>query len=73
MQKKLIKASEVKRKQMYTECTIAEIINSAMHARKTKIFLNTDLVEDKIIENLKKLGYNLYNKDSRLEVTWEYA
>jgi len=70
---KLIKASETKRKQTYSEDQIAERINSAMHARQTNIFLNTHLVKQKDIEKLRKLGYSIYNKDNRLEISWEYA
>lgn len=70
---KLIKASQVKRKQTYSEDTIADRIDSAMHARQTRIILNTHLVEQKDIEKLRSLGYSIYNKDNSLEISWEYA
>ena len=70
---KLEKASEVKRKQMYSDSDIAERISSAMHARKTRTNVNVDLVSGNQIHKLKVLGYSLHNSGGNLEISWEYA
>lgn len=69
----LIKASEVKRKQMYSDSDIAEKISSAMHSRICKAYVNIELVEPEQITKLKELGYSLYNSGGKLEISWEYA
>ena len=69
----LIKASEVKRKQMYTESRIAELISSAMHVRSTNAYVNSDLITDKQVQKLKDLGYSIYNTGGRMEISWQHA
>jgi hypothetical protein len=70
---KLIKASEVKRKQMYSESYIANEISLAMHRRRTNISLNADLMEDSEIEILNVLGYDIRNNSGKIEISWQYA
>ena len=69
----LIKASEVKRKQMYSENYIANEISLAMHRRRTNISLNADLMEDSEIEILNVLGYDIRNNSGKIEISWQYA
>tara|TARA_B100000768_G_scaffold98037_1_gene91444 strand:+ start:478 stop:702 length:225 start_codon:yes stop_codon:yes gene_type:complete len=69
----LRKASEIKKEHIYTDTRIAIIINDAAYEKKTKVFVNVDLITDKQVARLKELGYSLYNRDSRLEISWEYA
>ena len=69
----LRKASEVKKEHMYSDTRIAIIINDAAYDKQTKVFVNVDLITDKQVAKLKELGYSLYNRDSRLEISWEYA
>lgn len=69
----LIKASEVKRKQMYTDDCIANEISLAMHRRRTHIYLNVDLIVDLQIKKLKELGYDTYNNSGRLEISWNHS
>ena len=69
----LRKASEVKKEQMYTDTRLAIEINDASNEKKTRTYVNVDLVTDKQITTLKKLGYSLYNKNGRLEISWEYS
>ena len=70
---KLIKASEVNRKQMYSESYIANEISLAMHRRRTNISLNADLMEDSEIEILNVLGYDIRNNSGKIEISWQYA
>ena len=69
----LRKASEVKKEQMYTDTRLAIEINDASNEKKTKTYVNVDLITDKQITTLKKLGYSLYNTNGRLEISWEYS
>ena len=69
----LIKASEVKRKQRYSDSSIAELISSAMHCRSTHVYVNSDLISDDQVKNLKSLGYDIYNNGSKMEISWQYA
>ena len=69
----LIKASEVKRKQMYTDDYIANEISLAMHRQHTHIYLNVDLIVDLQIKKLKELGYDTYNNSGRLEISWNHS
>jgi len=70
---KLRKAIEVKQEQMYSDTRLAIEIQDAANDKKTKTYVNVDLVTDKQVENLKELGYSLYNTNGRLEISWEYA
>ena len=69
----LRKASEVKKEQMYTDTRLAIEISDASNEKRTKTYVNVDLVTDKQITKLKELGYSLYNTNGRLEISWEYA
>lgn len=69
----LRKASEVKKEQMYSDTRLAIEINDASNEKKTKTYVNVDLVTGKQITKLKELGYSLYNINGRLEISWEYA
>tara|TARA_R110002049_G_scaffold183027_3_gene350922 strand:- start:1229 stop:1453 length:225 start_codon:yes stop_codon:yes gene_type:complete len=69
----LRKASEVKKEQMYTDTRLAIEISDASNEKRTKTYVNVDLVTDKQITKLKELGYSLYNTSGRLEISWEYA
>lgn len=69
----LRKASEVRKEHMYTDTRIAIVINDAAYEKQTKVFVNVDLITDKQVDKLRELGYSLYNRDSRLEISWEYA
>lgn len=69
----LRKASEVRKEHMYTDTRIAIVINDAAYEKQTKVFVNVDLITDKQVNKLRELGYSLYNRDSRLEISWEYA
>lgn len=69
----LRKASEVKKEQMYSDTRLAIEINDASNEKKTRIYVNVDLVTNEQITTLKKLGYSLYNKNGRLEISWEYS
>ena len=69
----LRKASEVKKEQMYTDTRLAIEISDAADSKKTKVYVNVDLVTAEQITRLKELGYSLYNTCGRLEISWEYA
>ena len=69
----LRKASEVKKEQMYTDTRLAIEISDAANDKKTKVYVNVDLVTVEQITRLKELGYSLYNTCGRLEISWEYA
>ena len=69
----LRKAGEVKKEQMYTDTRLAIEIQDASDDKKTKAYVNVDLVTDKQVAKLKELGYSLYNTNGRLEISWEYA
>lgn len=69
----LRKASEVRKEHMYSDTRIAIVINDAAYEKQTKVFVNVDLITDKQVDKLRELGYSLYNRDSRLEISWEYA
>ena len=69
----LRKASEVKKEQMYTDTRLAIEISDAANDKKTKVYVNVDLVTVEQIARLKELGYSLYNTCGRLEISWEYA
>ena len=69
----LRKASEVKKEQMYSDTRLAIEINDASNEKKTRTYVNVDLVTGKQITKLKELGYSLYNMNGRLEISWEYA
>ena len=70
---KLRKASEVKKEQMYTDTRLAIEISDAANDKKTKAYVNIDLVSGEQVARLKELGYSLYNTNGRLEISWEYA
>jgi len=70
---KLRKAIEVKQNQMYSDHSLAIIIEDAANHKKCKAYVNVELVEPEQIIKLKELGYNLYNSGSMLEISWEYA
>ena len=67
------KASEVLEEQMYSDTRLAIEIQDAANDKKTKAYVNVDLVADNQIKKLKELGYSLYNTGGRLEISWEYA
>lgn len=69
----LRKASEVKKEQMYSDTRLAIEINDASNEKKTRTYVNVDLVTGEQITKLKELGYSLYNMNGRLEISWEYA
>jgi hypothetical protein len=69
----LRKASEVKKEQMYTDTRLAIEISDAANDKKTKAYVNIDLVSGEQVTRLKELGYSLYNTNGRLEISWEYA
>ena len=69
----LRKASEVKKEQMYTDTRLAIEISDASKEKKTKTYVNVDLVTGEQVARLKELGYSLYNTNGRLEISWEYA
>ena len=69
----LRKASEVKKEQMYTDTRLAIEISDASNEKKTKTYVNVDLVTGEQAARLKELGYSLYNTNGRLEISWEYA
>ena len=69
----LIKASEVKRKQRYSDSSIAELISSAMHCRSMQIYVNSELISDEQVDKLKRLGYDIYNTGGKMEISWQYA
>ena len=69
----LRKASEVKKEQMYTDTRLAIEISDAADDKKTKAYVNIDLVSGEQVTRLKELGYSLYNTNGRLEISWEYA
>ena len=69
----LKKASEVKKEQMYTDTRLAIEISDAADDKKTKAYVNVELVTVEQINKLKDLGYSLYNAGGRLEISWEYA
>jgi len=69
----LRKASEVKKEQMYTDTRLAIEISDAANDKKTKAYVNIDLVSGEQVARLKELGYSLYNTNGRLEISWEYA
>lgn len=69
----LRKASEVKKEQMYTDTRLAIEISDASNEKKTKTYVNVDLVTGEQVARLKELGYSLYNTNGRLEISWEYA
>tara|TARA_B110000977_G_C10648386_1_gene326912 strand:- start:181 stop:405 length:225 start_codon:yes stop_codon:yes gene_type:complete len=69
----LRKASEVKKEQMYSDTRLAIEIMDAANEKKTRTYVNVDLVTDKQVARLKELGYSLYNTNGRLEISWEYA
>lgn len=67
------KASEVLKEQMYSDTRLAIEIQDAANDKRTKTYVNIDLVAPEQITKLKELGYSLYNTGSRLEISWEYA
>lgn len=67
------KAIEVKQEQMYSDTRLAIEIQDAANDKRTKTYVNVDLVTQKQLKKLKELGYNLYNTGGRLEISWEYA
>jgi|TARA_R110000744_G_scaffold37133_1_gene85336 hypothetical protein len=69
----LREASEVKKEQMYSDTRLAIEVMDAANEKKTRTYVNVDLVTDKQITRLKELGYSLYNTNGRLEISWEYA
>ena len=69
----IIKASEVKQNQMYSDHCLATIIADASNQKKCKAYVNVELVTVEQINKLKELGYSLYNAGGRLEISWEYA
>ena len=69
----LRKASEVKKEQMYTDTRLAIEISDASNEKRTKTYVNVDLVTGEQVARLKELGYSLYNTNGRLEISWEYA
>ena len=69
----LRKAIELKQEHMYSDTRLAIEIQDAANDKKTKAYVNVDLVADNQIKKLKELGYSLYNTGSRLEISWEYA
>lgn len=69
----LRKAGEIKKEQMYSDTRIAIAINDAANEKKTHAFVNVDLITDEQVAKLKELGYNLYNRNGKLQISWEYA
>ena len=67
------KAIEVKQEQMYSDTRLAIEIQDAANDKRTKTYVNTELVTDDQIIKLKELGYSLYNTGGRLEISWCYA
>ena len=67
------RASEVKQDQMYSDTRLAIEIQNAADSKRTKAYVNTELVTAEQTTKLKELGYSLYNTGGRLEISWEYA
>tara|TARA_B100000768_G_C10963790_1_gene242836 strand:- start:268 stop:483 length:216 start_codon:yes stop_codon:yes gene_type:complete len=69
----LINASDLKFSQMYTEEDIATEIENAVALNKLNAYLNAELITSAQIDMLQGLGYSIYSRAGKLEVSWQYA